>query len=88
MHADGEPVLAFALGVREEDGEGREGRVGDYGGLCRWGRVGGWDGAGEGAGWWQGCGIMGLDRCRELDLVVRCHWSRLAVLRGMRNGFG
>lgn len=65
MHTDFESILAFSLGVREEEGESREGRVGDCRGLCRWDRFGDWDGSGEGAGWGQGCGIMGLDRCRE-----------------------
>ncbi len=35
--------------------------MGDSRGLLRWDCMGDWDGNEEGAGWRQGCEIMGLD---------------------------
>ena len=61
MCTDFEPVLAFFVGFREEEGEAGEGRVGDCRGFCRWNRFGDWDGIENGAGWRQGRGIVGLD---------------------------
>ena len=52
MCTDDESILGFFVGVRKEEREAREGRVGDRRGLCGWDCVGDWDGDAEGAGWW------------------------------------
>ena len=62
MYTHLESILALSMEVREKESMAREGRVGDRRGLCPWNRSCGWDGSGDGVGWWQRCEIMGLDR--------------------------
>ena len=65
MYTDLESILALSVEVREKENKAREGRVGNRRGLCPWDRSCDWDGSDDRVGWWQRCGIMGLDRCCE-----------------------